>query len=164
MKPNKLIIFLIFLSISTTAFGETSVTGIAKKAGIKKCLSAVIGMSDFIIGEGKHHTHASYNTNNPDNRMYSTLTSKYYSDGDSHVSIIVTPNTAGTCDAVYVETYALTNSCMVARENMFKEWKYSGVMNNNTIRLTNSDNSVDIYLTPQGESVCLVSKREMVYL
>ena len=153
------------LLVSTTVLAgqETSIVNIAKEYNFNTCLPQLKIASDFIIGNKKHTTHAYWNTDKADQRMYSSLTSKGYSDGDSHVTIAAAQTISGKCDVFYVETYALPKACLVAREDTFQGFKYKGTMNDKTLLLENESGAVNIYLTPQGDSICLVSKREALY-
>ncbi len=163
MKKSLIISTMLFaVSISLHA-KETSIVNMADENGIKTCRSQIKSVSDFIIKDKAHGTHAYWNSKDSDNRLYATLTSKGYSDGDSHVSVIAAPTSSGKCDTIYVETFALAKSCMVTREETYKDWKYTGTMNGKTLLLESDAGSVNIYLSPQGENICLVSRREIVY-
>jgi len=158
-------IICLALLASTVALAneENSIINMAKENGVKTCVPQLKVAADFIIDKKAHSTHAYWNNKDPNNRMYSTLTSKGYSDGDSHVTVAVAPTSSGKCDTFYVETYALPKPCMMAREETFKGFKYKGTMNKKTLLLEGESGVVNLYLTPQGESICLVSKREALY-
>src|SRR5690554_4157589 len=102
---------------------ETSIVDMAVQNGIKGCKSYLKETADFIIKGNVHSTHATWNKKDSDNRMYATLTSKGYSDGESHVTVVAAPTAAGKCDTTYVETFAMPNSCLTVREETFKGWK-----------------------------------------
>lgn len=161
----KKVCFCLTLLASTTVLAdeENSIVSIAKENGVKTCVPQLKIAADFIIDKKAHATHAYWNSKDVDNRMYSTMTSKGYNDGDSHVTVAVAPTSSGKCDSFYVETFALPKACMVAREETFKGFKYKGTMNGKTLMLENESGGVNLYLTPQGESICLVSKREAIY-
>ncbi|QJR79965.1 hypothetical protein CA267_003800 [Alteromonas pelagimontana] len=163
MKKTLIISTMWFGVVANTHAEETSIVDMADKNEIRTCRSQIKSVSDFIIKDKAHSTHASWNSKDSDNRLYATLTSKGYSDGDSHVSVITAPTSSGKCDSTYVETFALPQSCMVTREETYKDWKYIGTMNGKTLLLESDGGAVNIYLSPQGESICLVSRREVVY-
>ena len=143
---------------------ETSIVYTAVQNGIKTCKTDLKRTADFIIKGITHSTHSSWNKKDSDNRMYATLTSKSYSDRDAHVTVIAAPTPAGKCDTTYVETFAMPKSCMTVREEVFKGWVYKGTMNSKTLVLENSmEGTVNVYLSPQGDNICLVSKREVIY-
>ncbi|UTV30505.1 hypothetical protein [Photobacterium atrarenae] len=154
---------LCLISASSLA-AENSIVSMAKESGVKRCVTQLESVANFIIEDKSHGTHANWNSNNPDNRIYTTLTSKGYSDGDSHVSVVSTINSEGKCDAYYTETFALPKSCMLVREQTYKELDFQGTLNGKTIVLKNSGGA-NYYLSPQGTSgnICLVTKRETIY-
>jgi len=151
-------------SVSALAENTTSVVDMAKENGIKRCLKPLEAISNFIIDGKKHGTHASWSSTSPDNRMYTSVTSKAYSDGNSHISIIGAINSEGKCDTYYMETYALSQSCMVSRETAYKKMNYVGTLADKTIVLKN-EGGANYYLSPQGteNNLCLVSKRETLF-
>lgn len=133
--------------------------------GVVKCATPLAEMGDYIIGDKSHATHSTWNSSDPDNRLYASLSSKGYSDGDSHVTVIAAPTSSGKCDTTYIETFALAKSCMLTREEVFSDWAYVGTMNEKTSILKNENDTVNIYLSSQGtnDNICLVSKREVIY-
>lgn len=163
MKKLSVIISMCFAVAAGAQSEETSIVNMADENGIKSCRPQIKSVSDFIIKGSSHGTHAYWSSEDSDNRMYATLTSKGYSDGDSHVSVIAAKTSSGKCDSIYIETFALPKSCMVVREETYKEWKYTGSMNGKTLLLENDGGSVNVYLSPQGESICLITKREVVF-
>lgn len=168
MKRNVKLLFAATLMSSTlnpaTAFAETSVSDMANKNGIKTCAGQIKTVADHTIKDRAHGSYATWNKSNPDNRMYDALTVMSYSDGDTHLSITASPNPVGKCDSTYVETFVQKGSCMLARENTFGNWKFSGDLNGSTVVLKNDNGSVDLYLTPAlNGSACMITKREMVY-
>ena len=162
---KKLIIGLSIVFTLNVHAGTTIIESQATENGIKKCASQLKLIGDFIIEGKAHATHSSWNSTDADNHLYASLTSKAYSDGDSHVTVIASPTTSGGCDSTYVETFALAKSCMLSREEIYKDWTYDGTMNGKTLVLKNKSGNVTVYLTPQGtnDNICLVSKREVIY-
>lgn len=154
----------VLFSSAVLADDETSVVNMAKESGVKRCIPNLKHISDFILDGKAHGTHSTWNQNAPDNRMYSSMSSKSYTDGNSHVSVVAAINSEGKCDTYYMETFALPNSCMKSRETTYKEMKYIGTLDDKTIVLENAGGA-NYYLTPQGtqNKMCLVSKRETVY-
>ena len=142
----------------------TSIVDTAQKNGVKRCIPQLEKVSNFIIDGKKHGTHATWSQISPDGKMYSSLTSKGYSDGNSHVSVIGAVNSEGKCDSYYLENYALAKSCMMARETNYKDLEYVGTLAHKTIVLKNAGGA-NYYLTPQGaaNNICLVSKSETIY-
>lgn len=161
----KKIVIALSMALACGANATTIIETQATTNGVKKCAAQLKAVGDYIVADKDHATHSTWNNKNPDNRLYASLTTKSYSDGDSHVSVIATPSASGECDATYIETFAIAKSCLLAREETFKGWKYVGTMNKKTLLLENKTGSVNLYLTPQGTSdnICLVTQREVVY-
>ncbi|KKN43128.1 hypothetical protein LCGC14_0706300 [marine sediment metagenome] len=161
---KKVFICLAMLTfVSAQAKSENSIVNLAKKNGFHTCLPQLKISSEFIINDKVHSTHSFWNQEDPDNSTYSSLSVKDYSDGDSHVIVAAAQTSSGKCDTFYVETFVLTKSCTVAREETFTNLKYAGQLNQNTLLLQNDSKSVNVYLTPQNDSLCLVSKKESLY-
>ncbi|GAA81302.1 MULTISPECIES: hypothetical protein [Pseudoalteromonas] len=157
--------FLGLSFLATNALAEdNSVVSMAKEKGVKRCIPQIEHISNFIIDKKAHGSHATWNKDAADNRMYSSLSSKGYTDGDSHVSVIASINSDGKCDTYYVETFALAKSCLMAREKTYKDMEFVGTLNDKTIVLKNAGGA-NYYLSPQGtaNNICLVSKRETIY-
>ncbi|MEZ9819432.1 hypothetical protein AB4238_02240 [Shewanella sp. 10N.286.45.A1] len=158
----------VFLGLSVSAMSvhaeENLIVSMAKENGVKRCIPQLETVSNFIIDKKSHGTHAAWNSDGADNRMYSSISSKGYADGDSHVSVVASINSEGKCDAYYVETFALAKSCMASRETTYKDMEYVGTINSKTIVLKNTGGA-NYYLSAQGASdnICLVSKRETIY-
>lgn len=136
----------------------------AKENGVVTCLSQIKEVGNFVVKENGHASHDIWNNKNIDKRMFSSFVVKSYSDGDSHISIVVGPDKTGSCYAEYNETSFWPKSCSVLREEVFSGYKFSGSMKSTTIALQNPAGSVDVYMTPQsGGNSCLTTKREVIY-
>lgn len=149
--------------VSTNANSENSILSLAKQNGVQKCLPQLKLTSDFIIDNKTHSTHATWNYKDPDNRLYTSMASKKNIWGDSHVTVTVAPTSSGKCDTFYLETLVLTQSCSSTREEVFSSYKYVGELNQSTLILQSKSKSIHVYLTPQSGSLCLVSRKEIVY-
>lgn len=162
---EKIFTALLLILASNVHAGSTVIETQATENGVQKCAVPLAEIGDFIVDDRKHATHSTWNSNNPDNRLYASLTSKGYADGDSHVTVIAAPTSSGKCDTTYIETFALAKSCMLTREETYKDWLYVGTMNDKTLILKNQNNTVNIYLSAQGTSdnICLVTRREVLY-
>ncbi|WP_111642131.1 hypothetical protein [Marinimicrobium alkaliphilum] len=149
--------------VNSASADSTVVADQAKGNGVVACRGALEDVANFIIGDRSHASHSTWNSNNPDGRMFTSMTSKHYSDGDGHVTIVAAPMSGGKCDTTYVETFALERTCMSARESIYGDWKFTGELND-TIVLENESGAANLYLTSQGSgNICLVSRRETVF-
>lgn len=163
-KFGKGVVFFVTLCSSFSALANNTVVATqAKNNGVVVCASAVENAANFIIGDRDHASHSVWHSGNPNGRIFTSMTSKGYSDGDAHVTIIAAPVSDGKCDTTYVETFAVERTCISARETVYKDWQFYGELNG-TIALENQAGTVNIYLTSQGSgNVCLVSRRETVF-
>ncbi|WP_456444881.1 hypothetical protein [Thiolapillus sp.] len=165
MKPMRILIFALIMNEGAIAVADdVSAYQTAKKQGIKTCLEKVKVVGNFIVGDHDHASHDVWNTDDTDKRMFSSFLVKAYSDGDSHISMIVGPDATNRCFAEYNETTLWNKSCSIIREEVFSEFDFVGSMKNATLVLKNKDDSVNAYLTPQnGGNACLSTRREVVY-
>lgn len=152
------------LSFSSSAISDsTVVVDQAKQNGIVTCVEPLDNVANFIIGDRRHGSHSTWNNNNANERIFTSMTAKHYSDGDGHVTIVAAPVGDGKCDTTYIETYALERTCISARESLYSDWTFTGELVG-TIVLENEAGTVNLYLTSQGSgNICLVSRRETVY-
>lgn len=166
MKNHLAVVIATICAVSmplSAVANDTVVVQTAKNNGVVTCGGALENVANFIIGDRNHATHSTLNSNSPNSRMFTSMTSKHYSDGDGHVTIVAAPVSNGACDATYVETFALERTCMSAREGIYGDWRFSGELND-TIVLENESGDANIYLTSQGSgNICLVSRRETVF-
>ena len=136
----------------------------AAENGIKTCLTQIRDVGNFIVKGNAHASHDFWNRDNANDRMFSSFLVKSYSDGDSHISVIVGPDKSGACYAEYNETSFWPKSCTVLREEVFSGVKFSGALKGTTTVLENPEGSVNIYMPPQnGGNSCLTTKREVIY-
>lgn len=156
---------ILYLSASNVIAGDdTTVYKNAKEAGVTKCLKIIQDVSAFIIKKNKHSSHDYWSKKNVNSTAFSSFVVKDYSDGDSHISIMVVPDANNNCYAEYRETSYWNKSCSVLREEIFKDWKYKTSLKESTVLLANEKDTVHVYLTPQNNgSGCLSTKREAIY-
>jgi hypothetical protein len=155
-----------FSAVSVIADDETtSVFDQAKKAGVIRCLKSLEQVSNYIIKKNKHSSHSIWAKDNVDLNGFSSFVVKEYTDGDSHVSILVVPTAdKDTCFAEYNETSYWPKSCSVLREEVYKDWKYKSSLKESTVILKNDSDKVFIYLSPQNNgSACLSTRREVIF-
>ena len=163
--------FFWFLSVGTlftiSPIWASSVKVSQGMAGIstEQCIKAVK------IVEGEHfyeqleiRTHPIVDKKDPLNHIFSGLTIVDYRGDNSHTTITASPNTDGTCDVVYMETFMFPEPCLVAREEQFKKWDFIGKMKDTKIYTFRRDKDRFAYLTDAGLGrFCMITKRK-VYL
>jgi len=154
---------LVMIAVPQFCLAQNEVSKGAKSAGVLSCLKIVTDMSDFVLKGAAHGAHNVWNKDDPNKRMYESLTIKSYSDSTSQVVFTAAPNLAGTCDISSVETLVMPGSCLAIRDKIFESWSYKGEVQGTAV-LANSGGTLNAYLTPQlNNSACLVTKREVVY-
>lgn len=154
---------LVMIAVPQLCLAENEVSKGAKNAGVLTCLKIVTGMSDFVLKGAAHGAHNVWNNDDPNKRMYESLTIKSYSDGNAQVVFTAAPNLAGTCDISSIETSVMPGSCLTVRDKVFEGWVYKGEVQGTAI-LANKGGALNAYLTPQlDNSACMVSKREVVF-
>jgi len=165
---KKQIAIVMALSLSLVSVADepkNSAINMAAQNGVSTCLPTVVALSDHVLKDKSHSTHAYWHSegDKADGRMFSAMNIKSYSDGDAHVVITAAQTSGGGCDGYYTETFALPTSCEQSREQMFATWHFVNTMGKDTVLMTNTDKTAHLYLTPQGGDICLVTKREAVY-
>jgi hypothetical protein len=155
---------LVFAGATSAYAEDTTPYQEAKRQGVRTCLDEMQSVASFIIGDRPHGSHDVWNSDQTDSRMFSSFVVKGFSDGDSHVSLVVGPDKTGRCYAEYNETAFWPQSCTVIREKIFGKFKYAGDLKETTALLENDNGSLSIYLTPQNNgNACLSTKREVIY-
>jgi hypothetical protein len=154
-----------FLAGATSAnANDTTPYQQAAKEGLRACLSQLDKVSNFIIDDRPHGSHDVWATDKPEARMFSSFVVKGFSDGDSHVTLLVGPDKSGRCFAEYNETAFWPQSCTIVREKIFSSLKYIDALKETTAVLESESGSVNVYLTPQNNgNACLSTKREVIY-
>jgi hypothetical protein len=136
----------------------------AEQAGITRCIDKVKQIGGFVTGGRPHATYDVWATEQTDKRPFSSFVVKGWSDGDSHVSMIVGLDGSGRCFAEYNETSYWPKACGILREESFKALKFKSALKETTMMLTSEDGAMHVYLTPQGEGRgCLSTKRELAF-
>jgi len=159
---------LLSLALATFCVAVTAqdltTTKQAEKAGVRQCLSQIKELGQFVIKESRHASHDIWSTKSVDARPFSSFVVKGYSDGDSHVTLVAGPDKTGKCYGEWRETAYWPKSCTVVREEIFGKLKFSGTLSDSTIFLTNTEETLSVYLTPQSVSAgCLTTRREVIY-
>lgn len=149
----------IFLSVSTNA--ETVPTQHAIANGFTTCKNMVEGISNFVINENTHSSLSTWNTKSADNRLFHSLISVKYTDGNSVAVTNVAHGKTGKCDGSYTTVFYMDQLCSVARETSFKDWKYKGE-SAGLVVLENQTGAVNKMLLPGGNG-CVAITTEVAY-
>ncbi|WP_027873956.1 hypothetical protein [Spongiibacter marinus] len=152
----------LLLSLVAQSSMATTVDEQAKSAGFTNCLETTKTLAEFLVKQNAHASHDFWNKDFVNERFFSSLIIKDYSDGDSHISLTVIPR-GKQCDWSYTETYPVEKPCQIVREERLSEMKYGGSLNETTMAL-NNEKDLYFYLTPSETGrTCLVTKREIFY-
>lgn len=152
----KIILLIVSMLASTSVYAETVPAQQAKKNGVTTCSSFIEDLSKFVVKENDHGSLATWNKNKPDDRLYNALVAVKYTDGNS-VAVINAINTkSGKCDGGYTTIFYLDKSCAVARETIFKEWKFYSQLAGLVV-LENPSGAVSKVLLPAGAGCVTVS-------
>jgi|GEM_PF-1445390 hypothetical protein len=161
----RLALAVFFLASTTHAVADDSTPYLAgKKQGVRTCLDRLQTVANFIVADRPHASHDVWSNNAVDSRMFSSFVVKGYSDGDSHVSIVVGPDKTGRCYAEYNESAYWPEACTIVREKVFSKLKYVDSLKQTTAVLESESGAVNVYLTPQENgNACLTTKREVIF-
>lgn len=135
----------------------------AKEVGITTCAKTLDTLSDFALKDSPHTANNTWHKSAPNKHFYDSHSLKGYVDGQSQISLTVSPNATGGCDAVLLESMVFPKSCVSVRETTFSTWKFKDEASG-TVVLRSEKGAVNIYLTPAANNtVCLVGKKEIIY-
>ncbi|MGH8528367.1 MAG: hypothetical protein ACRETN_00785 [Nevskiales bacterium] len=152
---------MVSMALSQAAYAEIVPTEQAQKNGVRTCLGVVDKLANFIIGNHKHASIASWNNKSADTRLFSSQISLRYSDGNAVALMTVAPTKAGQCDAAYTSIWSVDQSCPVVRETTLKDSKYAGELAG--LVALEAGNVTQLLLpTPNGTG-CTIVKTEVVY-
>ena len=147
--------------ISNTAIAKTFYEQ-ARDAGFKSCLETAKTLVKSLVNEDVYAAHNLWDMDSVDESFFDSMIVKYYTDGDSHISLTIVPR-GEKCDWAYTESYPVEKPCKVVREEQFSQLEYSASLNENSMALV-SDEGVYFYLSPsETGKTCLVTKREVFY-
>lgn len=147
--------------LTATVNAETVPAQQAKANGFNTCHGMVEGVAEFVINENDHGSLSTWNSSDADNRLFNSLISVKYSDGNSVAVANVTHGKTGSCDGTYTTVFYLDKSCSASRETTFKDWKYYGELAGLVV-LENQTGSLNKMLLPGGNG-CVAITTEVVY-
>ncbi|POP52620.1 hypothetical protein [Zhongshania marina] len=150
---------LFLVATTVVAATDPQITGIAKNAQFKACLSTVSALEKF-FGEGNNYgSWASWATSQPDKQPFNVSMEITFSDGDQLVDFTVTPTPDGECSYVYTRTWFSPKSCIAtSKEGFLNDAKYKTDLNKNIAAF--EDGGTRVLLMPAG-SGCVVQKKEV---
>jgi hypothetical protein len=162
---------LTFLMIaSSTLFAEEKATHLSPAVqqgwdqGFRTCSKTLDELVRYVAPEQTGH-YGVWNKHDADNRMFSTILIKNYTDGKLIAAANGTKNKAGSCDANGVQIWTVPGkSCGQLRETTFKEWKYYDELAGIPMYDEGDGNAgTALIMVPIEPYGCLVVKQVLMY-
>ena len=163
MKQIHLALFVGLFCVTTTIYAQsenTPVYNIALKQGIKKCLPAIKKISELLLKDTDNGASCTYSTKTADAGIFKCMVEVNYSDGNSIISISMTPTSSGTCDGEYSRTNTWKKNCAAVSKETFSELEYKDQLSKNVTTLITKDKGAYVYLVGTQDGGCLSIKTE----
>lgn len=153
------IIPTMLLSLNTHA--ETSMSVIVEEHGIQQCKQPLLSIANELIGKKSHRLHVDQPKHNADKYPFTVVGVISYNDRDAQVQFSAAPMINGECEVSYQESFALTETCLTVREQVFKKWEYIGKLSDDSFFLRHKERfTKNATLTSiKSGSECLVTRR-----
>lgn len=149
------------LLFSLNAQAETKMSIVVEEHGIQQCKLPLLAIADEVIGKKEHRLHVDQPKQNADKYPFTVIGVISYNDSDAQVQFIAAPMINGECEVSYQEAFALTESCLEVREQVFKKWKYIGRLSDDSFFLQHKERlTKNATLTSiKSGTECLVTRR-----
>jgi hypothetical protein len=155
MKQKRAIVAALAIIAMQTALCQPVTTKQARESGISTCLKKIDQIANFLVKQNDHHSNATWNTNQPDQRLFNSQIIIKFSDGAGLAVMNAAPTRAGKCDVTYSRVFTYPNSCISVRETNYKNWNFKSE-HSGAISLTNANGSVDGILLQAGSGCAIV--------
>lgn len=159
-------LFLILAIISTTflslgAYADTSMSEIVDEYDIQQCKLPLLSLAEEVIGKNSHRLHVDQAKKHTDKYPFTVVGVVSYNDQDAQVQFHAAPMVNGECEVSYQEAFALPETCIAVREQVFKKWKYVGRLSDDSFFLRHKERlTKNATLTSiKSGSECLVTRR-----
>lgn len=152
----------------STALSEEGVTTFRsiealKSLGVRRCVAALTVMTTSLYEKEDVAYLNTWNKDDTDKHIVSSLTAKPYSDGTSIAALSASPTPSETCDTHFVQVFVLKDSCAKVRETAFKEWKYYSDLGSTPLYEDPASSSVVAALSAVQGGGCLVFKTGVLF-
>ena len=155
----KIMILAITLGLAATSVcAENIPYNQAKAAGVKKCLSAIKKVADFIIEDGNAGAHSIWNGDNPDSSAFTTIIERNFSDGIILANVTVSPTPNGKCYVEYQKIINMNKPCIAIAQDL-EGSKYKTELNKEVSYLKQGE--VSVYLMSNGNQ-CTEVRKEVI--
>lgn len=122
----KRLTLLLSAALSHTVIADTSMTEVLDEHGIVGCKPQLEALADSVIGENEHRLHLYQPKRHADKYPFSVTGIISYRDQEAQIEFNASPMIQGGCEVSYVESFALPETCVKIREEVFKKWKFVG--------------------------------------
>lgn len=163
---KKILIGTAFLLAFGQAHAEGEFSGVitnqAKEWGVNQCIKEIQGMDKFLNEKaGANGAWSSSATEQPSDRLFSSLNVKKYNDGTwGYATLSVTPGINGKCDGTLMQMVTFPNkSCNAVRETTYKDYQYKGELAGKAVYESGSTKAVLEDLTGS----CIAIRYETLY-
>lgn len=150
-----------FLFVSFHVHAETSMSVITEEHEIEQCKQPLLAISDELIGNNEHRLYVDQPKHHANKYPFTVIGVISYNDRDAQVLFNASPMVNGECEVSYQEVFALPETCLAVREQVFKKWEYVGRLSDDSFFLRHKERlTKNATLTSiKSGSECLVTRR-----
>ncbi|MBO1254198.1 hypothetical protein J3L16_00710 [Alteromonas sp. 5E99-2] len=158
---NRICCAAIAFSLSFAVNAETSMEKIVEEHNIQLCKLPLLAIANEVIGENSHRLHVDQPKNHADKYPFTVVGIISYNDQDAQIQFNASPMVNGECEVSYQEAFALPETCIDVREQVFKKWEYVGKLSKDSFFLRHKERfTKNATLTNiKSGSECLVTRR-----
>lgn len=159
-------LLLVYTVFSAALFAQithadTSMSVIVEENDIAQCKLPLLTIADEVIGKKTHRLHVDQPKQNADKYPFTVVGVISYNDQDAQIQFNAAPMVNGDCEVSYQEVFALPETCVAVREQVFKKWEYVGRLSQDSFFLRHKERlTKNATLTSiKSGSECLVTRR-----
>src|SRR3990167_3194712 len=154
---------LIVLAASVNAQDRRAAQQLEEK-GFVSCAKVTGNVLEGLYEKGSYAFLNTWDQASPDKHTAATLTMRQFADGHAFVSVVTTPNAAGTCDAAYSQIIPASAPCPKILETTFKAWKRYGDLAGVPVYVDPTWPNVTVILVPTSGTSCLILKSGVLFM
>ena len=147
--------------LAQQTYAETSMSVIVEENDIVQCKLPLLAIAEEVIGQNGHRLHVDQPKQHADKYPFTVVGVISYKDQDAQIQFNAAPMINGECEVSYQEVFALPETCVAAREQVFKKWEYVGRLSKDSFFLRHKERlTKNATLTSiKSGSECLVTRR-----
>ncbi|MDP5255524.1 MULTISPECIES: hypothetical protein [unclassified Vibrio] len=140
-KQSAILGLTLIAQLATTpmVFAQTKMAEVLDELEVQQCQSQLMTIADEVIGQKSHRLHVDQPKGNADKYPLTVVGIISYHDRDAHIQFNATPLANNQCEVSYIEAFALPESCLEVREQVFKKWKYVGKLSDDSFFLRHKE-------------------------